>query len=284
LGVLRLDNITKRYGNTQALRGVSFDCREGEVLALLGPNGAGKSTAIAIATGLLRADSGTIELGGNPGPIDRMARSRIGVAPQRIALYEDLSARENLRFFGRMGRVEAATLAERTDVLLERIGLSDRADEPVYTFSGGMKRRLNLAAALVHDPDLVLLDEPTAGVDPHSRNAILELVRDLGRSGKAVLYSTHYMEEAQRISDRVVILDHGSVMACGSVDALVASHGGKTRVRHETALGSHAEQTDEPLVTLARMLADADTLAIHVDRPDLEAVFMNLTGRSLRDP
>lgn len=281
--MLRLENITKSYGNTQALRGISFDCRAGEVLALLGPNGAGKSTAIAIATGLLRADSGTIELGGTTGPIDRAARSRIGVAPQSIALYEDLSARENLRFFGRMACVEAASLAKRIEELLERTGLSDRADDPVLNFSGGMKRRLNLAAALVHDPDLVLLDEPTAGVDPHSRNAILQLVRDLGESGKAVLYSTHYMEEAQRISDRVVILDHGTVMACGTVDALVASHGGKTRVRHETASGSNAEQTDEPLATLARMLADTDTLAIHVDRPDLEAVFMNLTGRSLRD-
>jgi len=282
--VLRLDNITKSYGNTQALRGVSFDCRAGEVMALLGPNGAGKSTAIAIATGLLRADSGTIELGGKPGPIDRHARSRIGVAPQSIAIYEDLSARENLRFFGRVGRVEASDIANRTEELLERIGLSERADEPVHSYSGGMKRRLNLAVALIHDPDLVLLDEPTAGVDPHSRNAILELVRDLGQSGKAVLYSTHYMEEAQRISDRVVILDHGVVMACGTVDALVTAHGGKTRVRHETTAGSHAEQTDEPLATLARMLADTDTLAVHVDRPDLEAVFMNLTGRSLRDP
>ena len=146
-----------------------------------------------------------------------------------------------------------------------------------------MKRRLNLAVALIHDPDVVLLDEPTAGVDPQSRNAILELVRDLGTEGKAIVYSTHYMEDAQRISDRGAILDHGRVMATGSVDELITAHGGHTRVRRDSASGTDVIQTQEPLATLAEMLAETETLAIHVDRPDLEAVFLNLTGRSLRD-
>lgn len=281
--MLRLDEIRKSYGQTQALRGVSFECRAGEVLALLGPNGAGKSTTIGIATGLLRPDAGTVELLGFGSPLRRRVRARIGVATQSIALYEDLNATENLRFFGSMHRISKADLRVRSERLLERVGLDQRADQPVHTYSGGMKRRLNLAVALIHDPDLVLLDEPTAGVDPQSRNAILDLVRELGQSGKAVVYSTHYMDEAQRVSDRVAILDHGVVMAGGTVDQLIAAHGGQTRVRHETAHGQTAVQTDQPLAVLADMLASPDTLAIHVDRPDLEAVFLNLTGRSLRD-
>jgi len=282
--VLRLIDIQKSYGPTQALRGVSFECRAGEVLALLGPNGAGKSTTIGIATGLLRPDSGTVDLLGAGSPMQRKVRARIGVATQSIALYGELSARENLRFFGRMHSLSKQEILTSTEKLLERIGLDHRADEPVHMYSGGMKRRLNLAVALIHDPDILLLDEPTAGVDPQSRNAILDLVTELGRAGKAVVYSTHYMEEAQRVSDRVAILDHGLVRATGSVDHLIAEHGGQTRVRHETASGSHAVQTDEPLTVLADMLASADTIAIHLDRPDLEAVFLNLTGRSLRDP
>ena len=281
--MLRLDEIRKSYGQTQALRGVSFECRAGEVLALLGPNGAGKSTTIGIATGLLRPDAGTVEMLGFGSPMRRSVRARIGVATQSIALYEDLNATENLRFFGSMHRISKADLRVRSERLLERVGLDQRADQPVHTYSGGMKRRLNLAVALIHDPDLVLLDEPTAGVDPQSRNAILDLVRELGQSGKAVVYSTHYMDEAQRVSDRVAILDHGVVMAGGTVDQLIAAHGGQTRVRHETAHGQTAVQTDQPLAVLADMLASPDTLAIHVDRPDLEAVFLNLTGRSLRD-
>ncbi len=281
--MLRLDEIRKSYGQTQALRGVSFECRAGEVLALLGPNGAGKSTTIGIATGLLRPDAGTVEMLGFGSPMRRSVRARIGVATQSIALYEDLNATENLRFFGSMHRISKADLRTRSERLLERVGLDQRADQPVHTYSGGMKRRLNLAVALIHDPDLVLLDEPTAGVDPQSRNAILDLVRELGQSGKAVVYSTHYMDEAQRVSDRVAILDHGVVMAGGTVDQLIAAHGGQTRVRHETAHGQTAVQTDQPLAVLADMLASPDTLAIHVDRPDLEAVFLNLTGRSLRD-
>ena len=281
--MLLIRDIHKSYGSVEALRGVSLECAPGEVLALLGPNGAGKSTTVGIATGLLSPDSGSVELQGVGSPRTPAARRHLGVAPQSIALYDDLSALENLRFFGRMYGLKPAELRERTDLLLERVGLTSRASEAVHGFSGGMKRRLNLAVALIHDPDVVLLDEPTAGVDPQSRNAILELVRDLGAEGKAIVYSTHYMEEAQKISDRVAILDHGRVMATGSVDELITAHGGHARVRRDSASGTDVIHTQDPLATLAGMLAETETLAIHVDRPDLEAVFLNLTGRSLRD-
>lgn len=281
--MLQIRDIRKSYGTVEALRGVTLGCGRGEILALLGPNGAGKSTTVGIATGLLSPDSGSVELEGVGSPRTAAARRHLGVATQSIAVYEDMTASENLRFFGRMYRLPAGVLRDRAEMLLERVGLTQRANEPVQAFSGGMKRRLNLAIALIHDPELVLLDEPTAGVDPHSRNAILELVRELGDEGKAVVYSTHYMEEAQRISDRVAILDHGRVMATGSVDELISAHGGHTRVRRESPAGTDVVQTEDPLSTLAGMLAEPETLAIHVDRPDLEAVFLNLTGRSLRD-
>jgi ABC-2 type transport system ATP-binding protein len=276
--------VHKSYGSVPALKGVSLHCEPGEVFALLGPNGAGKSTTIGIATGVLRPDSGSVKLVGIGSPQEPSTRVHIGVATQSIALYDELNATENLRFFGRLYGLPRETIRQRSADLLERVGLDSRAADPVHSYSGGMKRRLNLAVALIHDPKLVLLDEPTAGVDPQSRNAILDLVTQLGDEGRTVIYSTHYMEEAQRVSDRVAILDHGSVIVTGTVDELIASHGGQTRVRRDSPTGQEATQTDEPLQTLATMLALPDTLAIHVDRPDLEAVFFNLTGRSLRDP
>ncbi|MFB3431890.1 MAG: ABC transporter ATP-binding protein [Phycisphaerales bacterium] len=281
--MLTIRDVHKSYGDVQALRGVTLECARGEILALLGPNGAGKSTTVGVATGLLAPDSGSVELLGVGSPRLARVRRHLGVAPQSIAVYEDLSAAENLRFFGRMYRLPASVLRDREAMLLDRVGLTHRAGEPVQHYSGGMKRRLNLAIALIHDPEVVLLDEPTAGVDPQSRNAILELVRELGDEGKAVVYSTHYMEEAQRISDRVAILDHGRVMATGAVDELISAHGGDTRVRRDSPAGTETVQTKDPLPTLAGMLAEPETRAIHVDRPDLEAVFLNLTGRSLRD-
>lgn len=282
--VLRFENVHKSFGRTNALRGVSLHCAQGEILALLGPNGAGKSTTIGIATGILRADSGSVQILSKGSPLQREIRRSIGVATQSIALYEELTAQENLTFFGQLFGLPPRASRSRSSLLLEQVGLDSRASDPVYSYSGGMKRRLNLAVALINDPQIVFLDEPTAGVDPQSRNAILDMVSDLGRAGKAVVYSTHYMEEAQRISDTVVILDHGAVIAKGTVDELIVSHGGLTRVRRESPHGQDTTQTEEPLHTLTEMLALPDTLAIHVDRPDLEAVFFNLTGRSLRDP
>ncbi len=238
--MLTVSDIRKAFGSLQALDGVSLEVRRGEVLGLLGPNGAGKSTALAVCTGQVAPDSGSVSIGGAGSPRDPAARRLVGLAPQQIALYADLTARENLVFLARIHEVPEPS--RRADALLDMVGLLPRARDRVVTFSGGMQRRLNLAAALVHDPPLLMLDEPTAGVDPQSRSAILDVVQRLAEGGHAVLYTTHYMEEAQRICSRVAIVDHGRVLETGTVASLRAAHGG-----------------------------------------DLEAAFLSLTGRSLRD-
>lgn len=238
--MLTVTDIRKSFGSLRALDGVSLEVRRGEVLGLLGPNGAGKSTALAVCTGQVAPDSGSVSIGDAGSPRDPAARRLVGLAPQQIALYADLTARENLVFLARIHEVPEPS--RRADALLDMVGLLPRARDRVGTFSGGMQRRLNLAAALVHEPPLLLLDEPTAGVDPQSRSAILDVVQGLAERGHAVLYTTHYMDEAQRICSRVAIVDHGRVLETGTVDSLRAAHGG-----------------------------------------DLEAAFLALTGRSLRD-
>jgi ABC-2 type transport system ATP-binding protein len=238
--VLVVSDIRKSFGALHALDGVSLSVGRGEVLGLLGPNGAGKSTTLAVCTGLLAPDAGSVSIGGAGSPRDPEVRRLLGLAPQQVALYGDLSARENLVFLARIHGVQDPV--RRADELLDWVGLLPRARDRVETFSGGMQRRLNLAAAIVHDPPLLLLDEPTVGVDPQSRGAILDLVRRLASEGRAVLYTTHHMSEAERICSRVAILDHGRVLESGPVDALRAAHGG-----------------------------------------DLEAAFIALTGREIRD-
>lgn len=281
--MLRLDNLHKRFGSVDALRGLSLDVPRATVFGLLGPNGAGKTTTISIAVGLLRPDSGTVDLDGAGSPVDPSVRRRVGVAPQAIALYDELTAAENLDFFATLYGLDRAIRRARTDDLLARVGLTDRARDRVKDFSGGMKRRLNLAAALIHDPPLVLLDEPTAGVDPQSRNAILDIVRSLRDEGRTVLYTTHYMEEAQRICGRVAIVDHGRVLAEGTVDELIASRGGASVVTIETDAGHIRIETADPVAELTAQLRSPDIRGVRVDRPDLESVFLHLTGRSLRD-
>lgn len=281
--MLRLDNLHKRFGSVDALRGLSLDVPRATVFGLLGPNGAGKTTTISIAVGLLRPDSGAVNLDGAGSPVDPSVRRRIGVAPQAIALYDELTAAENLDFFATLYGLDRALRRTRTDHLLARVGLTDRARERVKDYSGGMKRRLNLAAALIHDPPLVLLDEPTAGVDPQSRNAILDIVRSLRDEGRTVLYTTHYMEEAQRICDLVAIVDHGRVLAQGTVDELIASRGGASVVTIETDAGHIRIETADPVAELTARLRSPDIRGVRVDRPDLESVFLHLTGRSLRD-
>ena len=238
--MLDVSDIRKSFGALHALDGVSLSVGRGEVLGLLGPNGAGKSTTLAVCTGLLAPDAGSVSIGGAGSPRDPEVRRLLGLAPQQVALYGDLSARENLVFLARIHGVRNP--ARRADELLDWVGLLPRARDRVETFSGGMQRRLNLAAAIVHDPPLLLLDEPTVGVDPQSRGAILDLVRRLASEGRAVLYTTHHMSEAERLCSRVAILDHGRVLESGTVDALRAGHGG-----------------------------------------DLEAAFIALTGREIRD-
>jgi ABC-2 type transport system ATP-binding protein len=243
--MLAARNLGKTFGRVVAVDGVSLKLEPGQLLGLLGPNGAGKSTTVALLAGLMPPDRGEVlvddhRLVGDADPVKR----RIGLVPQEVALYEELTARDNLRFFGGLYGFRGAVLERAVASGLDLAGLADRARDRVATYSGGMKRRLNLAAGLLHDPDILLLDEPTVGVDPQSRHAIFENLQALKRRGKAILYTTHYMEEAERLSDRIVVMDHGQVIAADTLAGLQRDHPG------------------------AR---------------DLEGVFLALTGRTLRD-
>jgi ABC-2 type transport system ATP-binding protein len=222
---LRVHAVSKHYGSTRALSEVELTLAKAETLALLGPNGAGKTTLMRLLSGVDRPDSGSVELVGLGDPARAEVRKVIGFAPQALAVYPQLSARENLRFFAELYGVPRAQLDARIDYGLELADLHARADDRAGTFSTGMQRRLNLACAVVHQPQLLLLDEPTVGVDPHSRNHLLDCVAALRETGVALIYSTHLMEEAERLCDRVAIVDHGRVLAAGARDTLCAEHG-----------------------------------------------------------
>ncbi len=281
--MLRLHDLHKRYGSLAAVDGVSLHVRRGEIFGFLGPNGAGKTTTIAMAVGLLEPDSGSVEITVLGSPRDPQVRRLIGLAPQSLALYDALSARENLAFFGKLYGLSGKRLEERVDAMLELVGLADRAKDNVSTFSGGMKRRLNLAVALVHEPKLLLLDEPTVGVDPQSRNAIFDLVRTLREQGITVVYTTHYMEEAQKLCDRVAIIDQGRVLAEGTVDELIEAHGGESLLSIQAGESVRTVTAADPLPEMAAALRDEATTGLKLEPPDLERVFLNLTGRTLRD-
>src|SRR3954451_22708803 len=219
--MLVVRGLHKRYGDLVAVHDVSFTARPGEMVGLLGPNGAGKTTTVSMIAGLLPPDRGQVRIGGGivrseTDPIKR----RMGLVPQDLALHDELSARENLNLFGALYHLSGATLRTAIDRNLDLVGLADRAKDRTGTFSGGMKRRLNLAAALLHDPQILLLDEPTVGVDPQSRNAIFSNLEELKRRGKTLVYTTHYMEEAERLCDRIVIIDHGKVIANDRLEAV----------------------------------------------------------------
>src|SRR5215472_9610380 len=219
--MLEARNLQKRYGEVVAVNGVSFTASAGQTVGLLGPNGAGKTTTVSIIAGLIRADAGQVLIEGRQ--IERDAdpiKRRIGLVPQDLALYDELSAADNLALFGSLYDLEGANLNRAMAEALGLVGLLDRARHKVRTFSGGMKRRLNLAAALLHDPQLLLLDEPTVGVDPQSRNAIFDNLETLRKRGKTLLYTTHYMEEAERLCDRLTIVDHGQVVANDTLQGL----------------------------------------------------------------
>ena len=309
--MLACAGLRKRFGDLEAVRGVGFRIDPGETYGLLGPNGAGKTTTISMICGLLEPDDGEVLVCGAPLTVSSVReREAIGYVPQEIALYPDLTGRENLRFFGRLYDLPGPQAGRRAAEVLDVVGLAERADDRVRTYSGGMQRRLNIAVGLLHRPRLLVLDEPTAGVDPQSRNAILEAVEALAGEGLAVLYTTHYMEEAERLCDRVAIIDSGVLQAEGTRAELVALVGGRDRVRlagtGDLPAGAEAcaalvgvEATGitgdaiELVVDGARRLlpellrtADDAGVAVHgveVDEPDLEAVFLHLTGRALRD-
>jgi len=272
--MLAATDLWKSYGDKTAVAGVSFEANAGEILGLLGPNGAGKSTTVSMLCGLLAPDRGEVTIAGEAvGPDAHAAKRRIGLVPQEIALFEDLPATANLELFGALYGVAAEALRERAREALALVGLADRARDKPASFSGGMKRRLNLACALVHDPDVLLLDEPTVGVDPQSRNAIFDNLESLRTRGKALVYTTHYMEEAERLCDRIAIVDHGKVIASGTREALRARGTGSSRRRLEIE-GS----IDDSL--LALLASRGVTVK---GGASLEDVFLELTGRALRD-
>lgn len=299
--MLRLTDLRKSFGSIAAVDGVSLEVRRGEVFGLLGPNGAGKSTTISMAVGLLAPDSGSVDINEQGPPTNHRVRAHIGVATQALAIYDQLTGLENLRLFGRLYGLSGSGLSGRVERALDLVGLLPRAKDLASAYSGGMKRRLNLAAALIHDPPLLLLDEPTAGVDPQSRNNILDTVRELAKQGRTIIYTTHYMEEAQRLCDRVGIIDKGRLLCVGTVDELVRAHGGKSLVRVSRGEHEDAIETDDPLHAIESAIArgrntptstataNAGSAGMHaitgirIDRPDLESVFLSLTGRRLRD-
>ena len=309
--VLNCSGLVRRFGSRVAVDEVGFHISPGERYGLLGPNGAGKTTTISMICGLLDPDAGEVLVAGkhmDGRAVD--AKAAIGYVPQEIALYPDLTGRENLRFFARLYGLMGAARDERVLACLELVGLADRADERVEKYSGGMQRRLNIAAGLLHQPRLLVLDEPTVGVDPQSRNAILESVEALGTTGLAVLYTTHYMEEAQRLCDRIGILDEGKLVAEGTREELVALMGGHDLVRlsadgdlanlatvlsavdgveQVTTLDNSVELTVRrarqslPRIFSGVNAAGAAMTGVEVVEPDLEAVFLHLTGKALRD-
>ena len=297
-GVITVRELRKAYDARVAVDGVSFEIGRGETFGLLGPNGAGKSTTIHCITGVVAPDSGSVLIDGRDGPSKPAVRRALGLAPQALALYLDLSAEENVRFFGRIYGLAGTKLEDRTDWVLALAGLSDRRKDVVSSFSGGMQRRLNLACALVHDPPVILLDEPTVGVDPQSRNHLFDSIETLAKEGRTILYTTHYMEEAERLCDRVAIMDAGRILALDTVDGLVASHGGPATIEAELeevpadapSLPGRLDgrvlrfESEKPLEDAARLVSSGVRYrTLNIRRSDLESVFLRLTGRSLRD-
>ena len=281
--MLKLDQVSKSFGALQAVDSVSFELAAGEIFGLLGPNGAGKSTTVMMIAGQLQPDAGTIDVAGRGSPESDGVRQLMGIAPQSLALYDDLTGLENLKFFGRMQGLSGSALDASVNEALQVVNLQDRAGDRVKNYSGGMQRRLNLAVALLHDPQLLLLDEPTVGIDPQSRNAILDNIEVLRQSGRGLLYTTHYMEEVERICDRVGIMDNGRLLALDTVEGLVQAHGGPSQLEVITQDGETRQiETHDPLVELRAMEPDR-IQDFRVRRPNLETVFLNLTGRALRD-
>lgn len=311
MNAIEVKNLKKSFGSFQAVQGVDFIIQQGEILSLLGPNGAGKSTTISMLSGLIDPSDGDASIMGFS--ITRQpqsAKEKLGVVPQDIALYPDLSARENLLFWGKMYDLRGSDLKKRVDEVLEMIGLTERQKDRIGKYSGGMKRRVNIAAALMHKPDVVIMDEPTVGIDPQSRRHILDNVKELNRQGMTVLYTTHYMEEAAELSDHIAIMDQGRIIAFGTHDELIKMVGEQTRIdltfNAEVAAiipawkeiegvssldatdGKVTALVDDSNRALPRLLEVAAQggvriLSVDIKEPNLESVFLHLTGRALRD-
>ena len=308
---IEVQNLKKSFGELKAVQGVDFAAQTGEIFSLLGPNGAGKSTTISMLSGLLQPDDGEARIAGHSvRSAGDAARAALGVVPQDIALYPDLSARENLTFWGKMYGLRGAQLKARVDEVLDIIGLAERQKGRVGTFSGGMKRRVNIGVALLHKPQVVIMDEPTVGIDPQSRRHLLDNVKELNRQGMTVLYTTHYMEEAAELSHHIAIMDQGKVIACGTHAELIKLVGELDRL--VLTLNTAADQivdtfravdgvrkADRQDGTLILLVDDSNVVlpklfeaaarsrvritSVEIHEPNLEAVFLHLTGRALRD-
>ena len=305
--MLAIENLTKHYGSIAALQGVSLSLERGEFFGLLGPNGAGKTTLMSLVAGIRPADGGEIRLNGAPLDHRRVEqRAQLGFVPQALALYDELSGEENMRLFGRLYGLRGALLRDRVEEGLLAAQLQERRRDKVSTYSGGMKRRLNIVAAILHRPPLLLCDEPTAGVDPQSRNAIFEFVQRLNADGMTIVYSTHYMEEATRLCSRIGIIDHGKLLALGTLDELLLQLPFAEQIRiarnEETAphlpafarLGELATMEDAFVLTpradtrLSDLFGLSEKIGLanrhfQITRPSLESVFLHLTGKTLRD-
>jgi ABC-2 type transport system ATP-binding protein len=303
--MIKADSLSKRYGDVVAVDDVSFEVSKGETFGLLGPNGAGKTTTIKLLCGLLKPDAGSVTLDGKTDPGLMEVRLSLGVVPQTLAIYEELSAQENLRFFGKLYGLGGRDLKERIKDRLEIAGLVQRSKQRVSKYSGGMKRRLNIVCSLMHDPPILLLDEPTVGVDPQSRNLIFDTIEDMKKQGRTIIYTTHYMEEAQRLCDRVAILDRGRILDMDNIENLISKHGGPSHIEAEfeekpSGLDKikscvdnkelHIEgstlrfETGQPMESLAKLNRSGVRFrSLKVQTANLEDVFLNLTGRRLRD-
>lgn len=310
MSLLKVENLSKTFGTVRAVDGVSLEVGEGEIYGLLGPNGAGKTTTLSMIAGLLKADSGGVLVAGKDFAADPGAAKRImGVVPQEVALYEELSGRENLEFWGRIAGLSASAARERARELLEALSLTDRGNDPLKKYSGGMKRRVNLGAALLHRPRLLLLDEPTVGIDPQARMSILQFVQQLCREGTGILYTTHYLEEAETLCRRIGIIDHGKLLVEGTLPELQQRLGGDRVFLLEGDLGAATPENwpgfaerfrllqRSPSQVLVAALGSRDPgqclrelldLPVKIEnvtvkRPTLNDVFLQLTGRQLRE-
>lgn len=309
--MLNVNGVNKSFGGNHVLRNFNLTIAKGEFYSLLGPNGAGKSTSINIIAQLLKPDSGTVEING----LNTTARSAdikklLGVVPQEIALYEELTAWENLQFWGKLNHVSKDQIAVKGKYILERFGLFERKDEKIKTYSGGMKRRINIAAALLHEPELILMDEPTVGIDPQSRNNIYEFIQELKKQGKTILYTTHYMEEAEKFSDKIGIIDNGKIVETGTFaqiktninvpDKILVAYEGELGNVHERFLklkSANEVSIENNLITIPTISFKNDLKDIvslfnecpaeitHIEKKevDLETIFLKLTGKNLRD-
>jgi ABC-2 type transport system ATP-binding protein len=309
--MLKISNLKKSYGDIHAVKGVDIEVKQGEIVGLLGPNGAGKSTTISMISTLIKPDAGLIEFKDtdvlkNPKPIQQV----LGIVPQEIALYPTLTGYENLKFWGSAYGLKGQELKRKIEEISEIIGIKDRLKDKVEKYSGGMKRRINIGAALLHDPELLIMDEPTVGIDPQSRNHILETIKELNKKGMSIIYTSHYMEEVEFLCDRIYIMDEGVVIASGTKESLIDTIKGERKIivtfshdpngiKDDLEKEESVEKIEvdgdtltlysEGSKTLIRRIVevssnyDIDMLSIDVENPNLESVFLHLTGKALRD-